>query len=201
MSLKTRLTAGGKVDQKPSLYNQGQAIERLMYLIDNAPGELEDDIVNEFKNLRENISSGVDHAVFRLAAIDMYHAEAKREADLARERVVKLERAKESYERYILACVRSVSFPLKGTHGEFSLKTNPGRVDLSVPVTASKSFSNILPEGIGAEVEQRFLEKVEFFRIRKDEVAKALKAGEVLPFATLVKEQSLCLKKLKPLLS
>lgn len=185
----------------PSLYSQGQEIERAMYLIDNEPGQLEEHIVNEFQNLRENHSDLVNNAIFRIGALDMYIAEAARQVDEAKDRLAKLNKAKESYERYITACVRSVSFPLKGTHGEFSIKTKTGYVEFSVPTT-SKSLSNVVPNELVDTIPQQFLEKVELFRIRKGEVNTFLKSdGATLPFATLVKEQSLCLKKLKPLLS
>ncbi len=189
------------MEKKPSLFSAANEVEAMMFAIDNAEN-LDEQIINDFKDLTAATSDAVNRCFFRLGSLDMFIDQAAKEVAESAAKLAKLKKAKEHMEKYILACVQSVSFPLKGECGEFTAKTNPGRVSFAFPVVDSKSFSNILPTIDTAPVSlaPHFLERVEFFRIRKDEVSKALKAGEEVPGATLLKEIKLCTNKTKSLL-
>lgn len=191
------------MEKKPSLFSAALDVERMMFEIDNAEGNIDAQIVEDFKGLRDNVDDAVSRCLYRFGSLEMYIDRAEKELDQAKKKLASLERAKASLEKYVFAVVKSVSFPLKSDLGEFGVKEGRGKVKFKIPVIDSKSYSNIL-SGLTDEemsgIDQKFLTRAEIFYLRKDEVAKAINKKENVPFAYLDKEEKLCIKNQKSLL-
>lgn len=188
--------------RKPSLYSAAAEVERMMLTIDNAEN-LDDQIVQDFKELQADSRNAVDRCLYRLAALSNYIKVAEDDCDRAKKRLEHFKSAQESLERYVLGVAKSVSFPLRGGAGEFKIKESDGGVELGFDVF-SKSYSNIIGAGVDVtRIDQRFIEFIPaFMRIRKDELRSALLKGEKFSFATLEQKEKVEWKKsMKNLLS
>lgn len=185
------------MDKKPSLFSAANDVERMIYEIENTEGNIDAQIVEDFAGLRSNMGDAVDRCLYRLSALDMYIEVAEGDLGRAKDKLAKLKTAKAHMERYVLACVKSVSYVLKGERGEFSLKEPPGKVEFTIPVKDNKSYSNVITTDADnfAKIDQKYLERIEIFRVRKDDVLRDLRKGERVPFATLDKEPRLEWKK------
>lgn len=170
------------MEKKPSLFHAAEALDRLSFQIDNG-GEIGEAVVKEFQDLRDDVSAATDRAIYFRHAIKSSIAQVKEIRDEWTKKLKSLERLEESFDNYVLACVRSFGFPLKGEQGAFTSQLNPHAVSYNIPLE-SKSFTHIMTTTDGG-VEPRFMEIVQFMRINTAAVKEALKAGEKLPFAEL----------------
>lgn len=182
------------MQKKLSLYQSAVEVERMMDVIDSV-GALEEQIIEDFKSLREANSDAVDRCLYRLGSLDMFIAQAQSELDAAKAKLGKLKAAKEKLETHVMNVLKSVSFPLKGKAGEFTTKEGAGKVAVDFPLIESKTYTNIIPDNAQLCVPQKFMESIHIFRLRKDDLRAALLRGERFDFVTLVKEERLEWKK------
>jgi hypothetical protein len=196
--------------EKPKKYSLAQAafeVETLISEFRDDGGNLDAMIVDDFKALRDfaGVTDAVDRHLYRMGSLDMYVDKAQKEYEAAKRNYDDLKAIKKRAEDHLFSIVKSVSFPLKGTIGEITTEfSSRASVQINIPVIASKSFSNILSNLTDDEmkqVDQKFLTRTEIFTLNKDQIAKALKTGESVPFATSIKRESLCLKTNQSLLS
>lgn len=198
------------MSEKPKKLSLAQAA----YDVENLLAEFRDDketyeqiLADDFKGLRDfsGVSDAVDRNLYRMESLEMYLGFAESKYNEAKKNYDDMKAIKKRAEEHLFSIVKSVSFPLKGTIGEITTEfSSRASVQINIPVIASKSFSNILTNLTDDEmksVDQKFLTRTEIFTLNKDQIAKAIKLGEPVPFATSVKKESLCLKVNKPLLS
>lgn len=192
------------MERKPSLFSAANDVERMMFEIDKIEGNIDEQIVADFADLKSNVADAVDRCLYRFGSLDMFIQVAEDELLAAKKKLASLKKAKEHMEKYVLAVVKSVSFPIKGTIGEFGVKEGLGKVRFTVPVVDSKSYSNILGNLTAEEmasIDQKFLTRAEIFYLRKDDVKKAIDAKtEKITFATIDKDEKLCIKIQKSML-
>lgn len=198
-------------EKKPRKTSLGQAvaeIESLLHAIDEAPAEEQDQlIVKDFDALRDfaGVTNAVDRHLFRMKGVNMLFDQAVKEYNAVKEKLDRISRIKKRSEAYLFEVARTASFPLVGTVGEITTEFSPQKsVQWTIPVQDSKSVSNVVSADVTEEqfksIDQKFLTRTEIFSLNKNLVKEAIKKGEDVPFATLVKKENLCLKHNQSLL-
>ena len=179
------------MENKPSLFNASNHLLYLMEQIDDGV-DLTDELISDFETARTDIADAIDRRKFVMTDADARIAAAKKIIDDARSYVKKLEnlkaKIKESTKQSLLS---NPDYTFKDTLGrKISLRKTPGKVKYIFP-THSTSVSNCVdPLLANDQTIQPYLKQKTYYVVDTEAVKAILSQGFDLPFAELVKSET-----------
>lgn len=191
-----------EIMKKHTLADLARYVDEFLTVWDNHEGEFNEEDFAVFKESLENataqLADKVDNWIDMFSYFDSVLAMAKAKRDRYRQVIKGIERMIEWKRSYVKSvAIANEGVKLKGDYGTISLRNNE-KVELKFS-THTKSFSNIVPEGV-LELDASiipFCKQVTFYQLDMDLVNMEAYTDTPPSWTHIVKDKSIVIPKLK----